>query len=308
MMDVCLLGTGGVMPLRNRWLASLLVRVNGKMILIDCGEGTQVPLKETGWGLKAIGAVLFTHYHADHIAGLPGFLLTLGNSGRTEPLVLAGPPGLKTVVAGLTVICPQLPFPVYLMELSKENMSEFELEGITIRSMPVEHMMPCLAWCLEIKRQGKFDAEKARRLQIPIKYWKMLQRGESVYHEGHAFQPTMVLGPARMGIKVCYCTDSRPADRLAGFIDKADLFVCEGMYGDEADQPKALEKKHMTFSEAAALARKGNVKELWLTHFSPSMERPEDYLKNAAEIFPAVKISRDLMMKTFIFQDETTHA
>lgn len=301
MMDVCLLGTGGVMPLCQRWLTSLLVRVNGKMILIDCGEGTQIPLKETGWGLKAISAVLFTHYHGDHVAGLPGFLLTLGNSGRTEPLILAGPPGLKTVVSGLTVICPQLPFPIALMELPDKSMAEFEVEGIRVRSMPADHMLPCLVWCLELKRQGKFDADKAGLLRIPVRYWKLLQKGESVNHEGRQLQPGMVLGPPRKGIKVCYCTDSRPAAGLADFIREADLFVCEGMYGDDAEQPKAVEKKHMTFSEAAALARNGSVKELWLTHFSPSLDHPQIYLGNATAIFPATVAGRDLMMKAFTF-------
>lgn len=289
------------MPLRNRWLTSLLLRVNGKMILIDCGEGTQIPLKETGWGLKAISVVLFTHYHGDHVAGLPGFLLTLGNSGRTEPLILAGPPGLEKVVSGLTVISPQLPFPVYLMELSDQTQTEFSLEGLTIRSMPVEHMLPCLAWCVELKRQGKFDIDKAKELQIPIRYWNLLQKGQNVNHEGQIFQPEMVLGSPRKGIKVCYCTDSRPAKGLVGFIQDADLFVCEGMYGDPADQPKAVEKKHMTFNEAAVLAREGEVRELWLTHFSPSLAQPEIHLENAKGIFPTTVTGRDLMMKTLTF-------
>ena len=97
MLDVALLGTGGMMPLPNRFLTGLLLRLNGRMMLIDCGEGMQVTLKQLGWGFKSIHLICFTHYHADHISGLPGMLLTIGNSGRTEPLVLFGPPGLKAV-------------------------------------------------------------------------------------------------------------------------------------------------------------------------------------------------------------------
>ena len=98
MIDVALLGTGGMMPMPERFLSSMLLRINGRLILVDCGEGTQVTLKMLGWGFKAIDTICFTHYHADHISGLPGMLLTIGNSGRTEPVKLIGPPGLKKVV------------------------------------------------------------------------------------------------------------------------------------------------------------------------------------------------------------------
>ena len=98
MIDVCLLGTGGMMPLPYRWLTSLLVRYNGSSLLIDCGEGTQIAMKEKGWSFKPIDVICFTHYHADHISGLPGLLLTMGNAERTEPLTMIGPKGLERVV------------------------------------------------------------------------------------------------------------------------------------------------------------------------------------------------------------------
>ena len=112
MLDVCLLGTGGMMPLPYRWLTSLLVRYNGSSLLIDCGEGTQIAIKEKGWSFKPIDVICFTHYHGDHISGLPGLLLTMGNADRTEPLTLIGPKGLERVVNSLRVIAPELPFQI----------------------------------------------------------------------------------------------------------------------------------------------------------------------------------------------------
>ena len=120
MLDICLLGTGGMMPLPYRWLTSLMIRYNGMSILIDCGEGTQIALKEKGWSPKPIDVICFTHYHADHISGLPGMLLTMGNAERTEPLTLIGPKGLTRVVSALRVIAPELPF-VLLLSLSNKR-------------------------------------------------------------------------------------------------------------------------------------------------------------------------------------------
>lgn len=304
MMDVCLLGTGGMMPLPQRWLTSFLVRFNGRMLLIDCGEGTQIPLKKCGWGFKAIDGVLFTHYHADHIAGLPGLLLTLGNSGREEPLLLMGPPGIKTVVEGLTVICPQLPYTIELLELPDTENSEIGLGELVVRSIPGDHWMPCLSYSIELKRQGRFDPGRAKNLGIPVEYWKRLQKGETIAFGESLMQPERVLGKPRKGIKVSYCTDTRPFDGLAEFVKDSDLFVCEGMYGSDGDLNKARQKKHMLFSEAGRLARQGCVKELWLTHYSPSLEDPGEYLEYAKGIFDNVLPGKDLMSKTLSFKEE----
>lgn len=119
MLDVCLLGTGGMMPLPYRWLTSLMVRYNGHSILIDCGEGTQIALKEKGWSPNPIDMICFTHYHADHISGLPGMLLTMGNADRKELLTLVGPRGLTKVVNSLRMIAPELPFEIRFKELAE---------------------------------------------------------------------------------------------------------------------------------------------------------------------------------------------
>jgi len=300
MVDVCLLGCGGMMPLPERRLTALLYRYGGKMILIDCGEGTQVGVKLAGWGFKAIAAILFTHYHADHIAGLPGLLLTLANSGKTEPLFLFGPRGLEDVVRGLTVIAPDLPFDLCMCELP-ESPGTQRIGDVIFQSMPAEHRMSCLAYSLVIERAGIFKAQTAQALGIPTAFWNRLQKGETVRYDGKCFEPGMVLGEPRRGIKVTYCTDTRPTSQLVQLSRESDLFVCEGIYGEDEKRAGAIEKKHMIFSEAAELARESRSRELWLTHYSPALKDPLDYIQTAKAIFPNAYTGFDGMTKSFHF-------
>ena len=292
MLDVCLLGTGGMMPLPYRWLTSLMMRYNGQSILIDCGEGTQVAMKEAGWSPKPIDIMCFTHYHADHISGLPGMLLTMGNAERTEPLLMIGPKGLQRVVNALRVIAPELPFEIKFMEIEEPN-QRFQFDGFYIEAFKVNHNVLCYGYTMVVERVGKFQVEKAKELQIPLMYWSRLQKGETIEAEGVTYTPDMVLGETRKGLKVTYCTDSRPTDSIAEHATDADLFICEGMYGDPENQVKAKEKKHMTMYEAARMAAKANVQELWLTHYSPSLIRPDEYINEVRKIFPATVAARD---------------
>lgn len=304
MVDICLLGCGGMMPLPKRRLTALLYRFNGRMILIDCGEGTQVSVKQAVWGFKAIDAVCFTHYHADHISGLPGFLLTLGNAGRSEPLTLIGPPGLVAVVRGLTVITPNLPYDLRIIELPDERSSQYNVGGVIISSLPVEHAVPCLAYSLEIKRSGRFDVQRAQSCGIPVRYWRKLQNGDTAEHERRQFTPDMVMGPPRKGIKVTYCTDTRPTRELTELCSQSDVLICEGMYGEDEKLPSAEDKKHMMFSEAATLAKESESKELWLTHYSPALEDPDVFIDDTKRIFCNTFAGYDLKTKTLKYADE----
>ena len=284
MLDVCLLGCGGMMPLPYRWLTSLMVRYNGSSLLVDCGEGTQIAIREKGWSFKPIDTICFTHYHGDHIGGLPGLLLTMGNSDRTEPLTLIGPPGLEKVVGALRMIAPGLPFPIIYKEITGAEQT-FELNGYRLKAFKVNHNVTCYGYTLEIDRAGKFDADRARQAEIPLKYWSRLQKGEVICEEEKVYTPDMVMGPARKGIKLTYCTDTRPTDSIVENAENSDLFICEGMYGDHEKISDAKTKKHMMFQEAAKMAASANVKELWLTHYSPSMPRPEFYMEEVQKIF-----------------------
>lgn len=302
MLDVCLLGTGGMMPLPYRWLTSLMLRYNGKSILIDCGEGTQIAMKEKGWSPKPIDIICFTHYHADHISGLPGMLLTMGNAERTEPLLLIGPKGLNRVVSSLRVIAPELPFEINCVEIT-ENEQTFEMDGLFIDAFKVLHNVTCYGYSIRVPRKGRFSVEKAKKEQIPMSYWNRLQKGEIITADGMTYTPDMVLGEARRGLKVTYCTDTRPVPSIIENAREADLFICEGMYGEPDKFSKAKEHKHMMFSEAATIAKEAQVKELWLTHYSPALVRAEEYIPALREIFPNTYPGKDGKSVDLLFEE-----
>jgi len=303
MIDIALVGTGGMMPLPGRFLSSMLCRVNGKMILFDCGEGTQVSLRILGWGFKQIDMICFTHFHGDHISGLPGLLLTMANAERTEPLKLFGPTGLEYIVKSLCVIASDLPFPIEFYEWGGRE--SYTHDMLTIKTLPLNHRTLCFAYSIELARRGKFDLQRAKEQNIPLAIWSALQKqnDKPIVYEGKTYSSDMVLGAPRQGLKVVFCTDTRPVAGLVPFTKNADLFICEGLYGDVDKQEKTAKRKHMTFQEAAEIAHAAQVHEMWLTHFSPALPDPYNYLDNATAIFPNTKIGKDRMTKTLAFKD-----
>lgn len=304
MIEVCLLGTGGMMPLPNRWLTSMMLRYNGSCILVDCGEGTQIALKEKGWSPNPIDVICFTHFHADHISGLPGMLLTMGNAERTKPLLIVGPKGVERVVEGLRMIARDIPFTIEYKELTG-NEEAFEACGLRINAYKVCHNVTCYGYSFELDRAGKFDVEMAKNKGIEMPYWSRLQKGETIdTPEGRHLTPDMVLGEKRKGIKIAYCTDTRPVEIISRYASNADLFICEGMYGEADKLPKAKENKHMTFYEAANLAKNAKVKELWLTHYSPSLPNPRAYTKAVREIFENTVVSKDGQTVDLLFDED----
>lgn len=303
MLDICLLGTGGMMPLPYRWLTSMMARYNGQSILIDCGEGTQIAMKEKGWSPKPIDVICFTHFHADHISGLPGMLLTMGNAERTEPLLLVGPKGLSKVVASLRVIAPELPFVIDCLELTGSEHT-IQFDGFRVEAFRVNHNVTCYGYSIIIDRIGKFQLNKAVALGIDRRYWSRLQNGETIKTEEMTLVPEMVLGAPRKGIKVTYCTDTRPTEGIVRHAAGADLFICEGMYGEPEKKAKAKENKHMTFYEAAELAKRAEAERLWLTHYSPSLNRPEEFLPAARKIFPGTETCRDGKTIELVFEND----
>ena len=290
------------MPLPYRWLTALMIRYNGSSVLIDCGEGTQIAIKEKGGSFKPIDVICFTHYHGDHISGLPGLLLTMGNAERTEPLTLIGPKGLERVVKALRVIAPELPFPIKYLEITEPEQT-FEMNGYRLKAFRVNHNVLCYGYTLEIDRAGKFDVERANAAGISQRYWGILQKGQAVEAEGNRYTRDMVLGPARKGLKIAYCTDTRPTDSIRKNAVGADLFICEGMYGEKDKIKKAKEYKHMTFYEAAQLAKEAEVNEMWLTHYSPSLTKPEEYMDEVRAIFPRAIAAKDKRSVELVFTD-----
>ncbi|MCR5215759.1 MAG: ribonuclease Z [Lachnospiraceae bacterium] len=303
MLDVCLLGTGGMMPLPNRWLTALMLRYNGKQILIDAGEGTQIAIKEKGISVNPIDIICITHFHADHVSGLPGLFLSMGNAEKTTPLLMIGPKGLAQVVNSLRVIAPGLPFEIQFHEIMGDEES-IEFDGFTIDAYKVNHSVPCYGYSMRVHRKGKFDAQRAKAQNIPLKFWNPLQKGETVEWEGKVFTPDMVLGESRKGLKVTYTTDTRPTERIVEAAKDADLFICEGMYGEADKKSKARANRHMMMTEAAEIGAKAQPKEMWLTHYSPAMMRPEQYVKELRQIFEPLKAAKDGWVKVLNFEED----
>jgi ribonuclease Z len=305
MIDVALLGPGGTLPLPDRFLSAVLIRCGGQLALIDCGEGTQVSLRKLGWGLKDIGTILLTHFHADHVAGLPGLLLTIGNSGRMrdELLTIAGPRGVQRVVESLRVIAPHLPYPVRYRELTGEPADSLPVGPMRVTACLADHDVPCLAYRMGLSRAPAFQPERARALGLPVTLWKLLQRGETVEHDGRVIQPEEVLGPPRPGLSFAFVTDTRPTRPLVEFVSDVDLLICEATYGDPADRPKAIENKHMTFAEASAFGAAARSRQLWLTHFSPAVPNPDYFRREAESAYPNVVLGREHLSTTLSYAD-----
>lgn len=302
MIEAVLLGTGGMLPLPGRWLSSLLVRSAGDLTLFDCGEGTQIAWRAAGWGYRRVGAICLSHYHADHVAGLPGLLHAIANAGRTEPVAIYGPAGTTRIVAALRAIAPVLPFEAPVTDLAGGE--SFSLPGGLVGTCAVgQHGLPVVAYRADLHRTRRFDPERARALGVPVSAWRTLHRGDRATWNGGAAAPDDVLGPPRKGVALAYVTDTRPVPGLVSLVAGVDLLICEGTYGDNADSGKALERGHMTFAEAAGLAAAGKVGRLWITHFSPAVENPDAYLANATAVFPDVTIGRAGLAAGLAFRD-----
>lgn len=297
MPEICLLGTGGMLPLKNRYLTSLFIEHNGKGILIDCGEGTQVAFAEHDCKLSRIETILITHGHADHVTGLPGLLLSLGNCSRTSPLEIYFPAGWERVMKNLLSVCDCLPFEIklHVLPLQPNSWTAEQIDPLlTISAIPVEHKVPCMGYSFLFRKKPVFLPEQAKNLNIPVQYWKILHSGESVLlPDGRTIFPEQVTGESRKSIKITYVTDSRPIPEISSFAEHADLLICEGMYGDLEKNSSMKQKGHMLMQDACHLAKNASVKRLWLTHYSPAEKHPENYQDELKKIFPQAKISRD---------------
>lgn len=298
MLTVTLLGTGGTQPLPHRALASLAVTVAGQTLLLDCGEGTQTALRRWGVSAYRIGQVLLTHYHGDHILGLPGLLQTLSSLGRTAPLTVTGPAGLDAVAGPIMALAGPLPFAVHWQEAC----APFAAGPLTVTPFPLEHRVPCCGYALHLPRAGRFDPERAKAAGIPVALWRRLQAGEPV----DGFTPDQVLGPARRGLTVVYATDTRPCPAVEQAARGADLLCMDATYADDADLDKAKLYGHATCRETGALAAAAGVRRLWLTHYSAAVTDLAPGLAAAQSAYPDAVAGTDGLRLELDFDKEET--
>ena len=298
MPDICLAGTGGMLPLKDRYLTGCFLEYSGKAILIDCGEGMQVALAAADIKISRIEMLLITHFHADHVTGLPGLLLSMGNCSREDALDIYMPESAERVVRNLISVCGRLPFEVRLHKLPDKEAVSFTADKIdpmlTVSTLPVKHSVKCLGYSLLLEKKPVFQPERAQALGIPVKLWRVLHAGEAVtLDDGRVILPDEVTGEKRAPVKVTYVTDTLPIREIVPFAKDADLFICEGMYGDTEKKQSMNEKGHMLMQDACRLAADASVKRLWLTHYSPAEKHPENFDKELKKLFPEVLISKD---------------
>ena len=301
MLDVTLVGTGGALPLKDRFLSSCIMKYNGNCFLFDCGEGTQISLRRQKIALSRINTICITHCHADHVSGLPGLLLSMGNDMRTEKVTLIGPAGFARVLHSLLIIARELPFEIEIIELKGRTQS-FEIDGCRLNAFKVDHSITCYGYTLEIDRVGRFSPEKAAKNGVPMRAWGLLQKDETIEFEGKTYTRDMAFDEARRGIKAVFCTDTRPVKIISEMAKDADLMIYEGMFAEDAKVCRAEETRHSTFTDAARLAKEASPSELWLTHFSPALSEPEAWAENAVSVFENTKVGFDGMTKTIYFE------
>lgn len=300
MMDLRLLGCGGTQPLPDRALSALGVTVGGHSLLIDCGEGTQTACRRWGLSMVKIDGVLLTHYHGDHIFGLPGLWQTMAALGRTAPLVIAGPPGLEEILAPCLQLAGPLPFALR-PAVMPGCAGQLSLLGGRVEAFRCEHRVPCCGYAFTLPRAGRFDPARAEAAGIPQRLWGILQRGQAA----GGFVPVQVLGPPRRGLRVVYATDTRPCAALLDAARGADLLCMDATYPDDADLDKARLYGHSTCREAGALAAAAGVRRLWLTHYSGAVTDPAAGLAAARTHFPAALAGSDGLTLTLHFDKET---
>ncbi|QQO07960.1 ribonuclease Z [Breznakiella homolactica] len=296
-LEAFVLGCGGMMPLPNRHLTSVLLRREGELFLFDGGEGTQVSLRKLNLRWKKISAIFVSHTHADHVTGLPGILMLSSQVDRDDPLYIIGPPKTAEYIeTSRKVLDMYINYEIIVKEITEPGVV-YEGDGFRVRAFPLRHTRICMGYVFEEDgRPGQFHPEKAEQLGVPRgPLWSKLQSGETVLSSGGTeVRPEDVLGEPRSGRKFSYVTDTLAFPEISGEVEGSDLLICEGMFEKELEE-SAREKKHMTAEQAARIALEARVRKLALIHYSPRYTEfnLKRLLKEAQDVFPETVLTRD---------------
>ena len=305
-MKITLLGTSALFPLPERALTSAYLFCEGHSILFDCGEGTQTAARKADVSLMKTDIIALTHYHGDHILGLPGLLQTMSSLQRTEPLYIIGPENISSELEPILKLTGYTTFQIILMEISNEIRLCELIKGwpyeAKLKSFPTVHRCKSQGYSFNLGRAGKFLPEKAKALNIPVKFWSVLQKGQSINLDDKIIMPSEVLGEPRKGLKFVFSGDTAMCENLINEAKHADLFICEATYGENEQAQLAFDHGHMNFSQAAECAKKADVKNLWLAHYSPRIEKPSYYLQNAKNIFENTLCGYDGLSMTLNYE------
>lgn len=295
-LEVFVLGTSGMQPLPGRFLTSAMVRRNGELFLFDCGEGTQVSLKMLNLHWKRINRIFISHMHADHVTGLPGLLMLSSQVDRDEPLYIYGPDRLKDYIdSNRRLLDMYINYEIRFVKTEPGII--LETDEYTVEAVPLLHTKPCMGFVMREKdRPGEFSVENANALGVPCgPMWGMLQKGMDVeLDDGTVVHPDQVLGKPRKGVGFGYITDCMYMGHIAQHVKDVDLLLCEGMFTRDLSLD-AFEKKHMTSTQAAMIARDAGVGKMGLIHYSPRYnDRELQQLKDeACEVFENTVLCRD---------------
>ena len=308
MMHITLLGTSALVPTPERALTAATLECAGHTILFDCGEGTQTAARAAGVSLMKADMIALTHYHGDHIFGLPGLMQTMFSMGRTLPLTITGPEGLEEAMAPILRLTGRTSYDIRLLSLPPEGLRLHELDGgwpveARLTAFPTEHRVPSQGYCFTLGRAGKFQPERARALNVPTNQWGLLQKGQSVRVGGVEVLPEQVLGAPRRGLKFVFSGDTAACPGLTEAARDADLLICEATYGEDEQAQLAIDHGHMNFAQAARTAADAGARRLWLTHYSQMIEDPAEYLSNAAVLYPEAVCGEPGLSLTLKFVD-----
>ena len=295
-MEIIFLGTSSAVHSKDRNHPSIAIRAFGEVFLFDCGEATQKQILQTNVSPMKISKIFLTHYHGDHILGLPGLLQSMSLNGRQKKLTIYGPKGLNKIKDAIYSLgyCA-IEYPVEFIEIDSGII--IDNEEYFIQAQRVRHNVPALAYSIEEKKKPRFLRDKAIELGVPVgPAFGRLHNGEEVEINGRIIKPEQVLGEPRKGIKITYSGDTRPCEEMIMFARDSTILIHESTFLKQ-DYTNAEEYAHSTSIDAAYVAKDSNSKELILTHISTrySEDYAEIMLKEAQNIFENTRLANDFM-------------